>query len=124
MSTKLEKLMLSTQDSGFIKGNTLHLEPDVALRLADDLEKIEVPIVAVELWYQIPYQGSLALVEDPYGPSFEEELKSENPAHDTVVAAKRYLQNELPERIKYVSFVLETDERYWEAYRVAKSSVN
>jgi hypothetical protein len=52
------------------------------------------------------------------GPSFDKELEGPDTVHDTVAAAKRYLQNDLPVRIKYVSFVLHTDEPYWESWRL------
>ncbi len=125
MDSKLSQLMGSYREVGLLKGgNTVLLTPKVALQQADDLEKLGVPIVAVELWYLVwsAKDNREYIAEDPYGPSFDKELESDNPVQTTVAAAKRYIQNDLPERIVYVSFVLQTDERYWEAWQVASSS--
>ena len=117
MSSELARLMNNYRPLGLMEGTSnFVLKPDLALHLADDLDKIGVPITAVELWYWVEFEGKQYLTEDPYGPSFDQFFDQPDAVSKTVEAAKHYLTHDLPERIVYVSYVLHTDEHYWEMW--------
>ena len=115
MTSKLLQLLLRYFPQARKKGGLFLFEPAKALELADGLNKIGVGIIAIELWY--PTQDKTGLIEDPYGPEFDKLLQEPDGIDKSVQAAKHYLQHDLPERIVYVSYVLDTDERYWEAWQ-------
>ncbi len=121
MSKGLTELMAKYRNTGLVKGRLVLLPPPQALQFLTELEEHEVAVLGVELWYYVEHQGQNVLVEDPSGPGFEKELASDDPVGQSVAAARRYIEKELPESIVYVSFVENSGEEYWKAWEPTKS---
>ncbi len=114
MNQKLLDLTNKYEKLGTIKGNILLMLPDIALNFLDDLAKIEILVLGVELWLPVTIEGREYFKEDPFGPDFGDLESAEDYAAKSIETAKHYIQQELPEGVTRVSFMLDTDEPYWE----------
>lgn len=94
------------------------LKPADARLFAGELGEIGIVNLMPELWYYVGGDESRGLIEDPSVPEFPELAhrcgmsRTElgwvgNLATETAAIAQEYLRHDLPERIAFVSFVLD-----------------
>ena len=114
MNQKLKDLTDRYEKLGTIKGNILLMRLEVALQFLDELQQTGVGVGLIELWLPIIIEGREYFKEDPFGPDFGDLDGKPDYAVKSIEAAKHYIQHELPPGVTRVSFILDTDEPYWE----------
>lgn len=107
MMASVIDLLNTYRPLGTVKAGELLLQPTDALRLADELASIGVPIIGVDIWYRV----HCGLAEDPYGLDLSSMLERPNAVATTVATAKEYIRTQLPDYIELVSFVI--DDQGW-----------
>lgn len=106
------------RDRAILKGNSALLKPDAARMFAGEIGAVGVVNLIPELWYYIDDDEARGLIEDPAAPDFADLTRRRNATRaepgwvgnlteETTAAAQDYLRHDLPERVAYVSFVLE-----------------
>jgi len=128
MDARLTALYERYRDRAILKGSSALLKPDDARMFAGEIGAVGVVNLIPELWYYIDGDEARGLIEDPAVPELPELARHRgmtrtepgwvgNLATETAAIAQEYLRHDLPERIAFVSFVLdvplhETFERY------------
>ncbi len=128
MDARLTALYERYRDRAILKGSSALLKPDDARMFAGEIGAVGVVNLIPQLWYYIDGDEARGLIEDPAVPDFTDLARQRNAtrtepgwvgnlAEETAAAAQDYLRHDLPERVAYVSFVLdvplqETFERY------------
>lgn len=107
MSSPLFKILDTYLTKGLIKAGELLLRPRDALFLADDLQRLGVSILGVDIWYQV--DGAIA--EDPNGLDLSYMTDRDDAVEASTAAAKNYIERQLSDRIEFVSFVI--DDQNW-----------
>ena len=80
------------------------LEPAIAIELSYDLEALGVTFLGVELWY-LNDEGYI--VENCFDDfTVSKDVLYEKKPSQTAQLCRDYIQNDMPQNIKYVSFVL------------------
>lgn len=102
------------------KGGILLFSLEDALQLAGEFAALGVPVLGLEAWYYVEYEGKVMIAEDPYAPDFSDLVYEPNSASKIATATREYIMNERPERIKFISFVL--DDPYHLAFGVGEDS--
>lgn len=127
MGAPLTALYERYRDRVILKGSSALLKPDDARMFVGEIGAVGVVNLIPELWYYINRDEARGLIEDPAVPDFTDLARQRNATRtepgwvgnlaEETAAAQDYLRHDLPERVAYVSFVLdvpvqETFERY------------
>ncbi len=119
MDARLAALYERYRDRAILKGGIALLTPTDALLFAGELGEIGIVDLMPELWYYVGDDEARGLIEDPVVPNFTDLARQRNAtrtepgwvgnlAEETAAAAQDYLRHDLPERIAFVSFVLDS----------------
>src|SRR5260221_5231721 len=99
MNTKIENLrqLLATyKSSGIVKGSELLLPPKDAIRLLDDLVKIDIAVMGTDGWHYVNREKGWIVQDLAVDFSVDELLLGQlDSAQKTVVAAKQFLSTQL-----------------------------
>lgn len=108
LQSLLSDLMAQYRPLGMIKAGVLLLKPDDALRLAEDLEKLDVAIMGLDCWCYSDRDGRSTITQDA-ALSVEIDpkiLNSDRAVQDSVMRVKRFISGELPPNAIFISLTL------------------
>lgn len=103
------------------KGGILLFSLEDALQLAGEFASLGIPVLGLEAWYCVEYEGKVMIAEDPYAPDFSDLVCEPNSAGKVAAATREYIMSDRPERIKFISFVL--DDPYHFAFGADDDSI-
>jgi len=89
---------------GFLKGGELLIKPEDALEMADDLERIHVPLMGVTGWHIVDRDKGW-IVEDLAVDYYVGDAIwfGNNPVEESIQAVKQYLTESLPQSAEFVT---------------------
>lgn len=99
MSTETERLLASYSSSAIMKAGEVLLQPRAALTLVDELERAAALILGVDVWYCV--DGEIAQSLSSL------DLSGSGDIHRNAVAAKSFIEGDLPEGTAFVSLVVD-----------------
>lgn len=107
MNQDLKFLQLIRQylDIGILKGTEILLSPKLALKMANELRELGIPLMGITGWYLLK-EGEIVEDLDVDYYVGDEIFLSENAVAESHDAVKTYLLNRLPETATYISLDL------------------
>jgi hypothetical protein len=110
MNEQLLQLANQYKPRGQIMLDELLLSADSALKLADDLERLNIPVAGVNFWYYVTVRDQQILAQDHHELSVSDAiLQGDNPVQDSVALAKNFIGLR-PPRATFISIIVDAPE--------------
>jgi hypothetical protein len=102
---KINELDKKYNSAVVIKGDELLLKPCDALKYLQEIEKMKIGVLGVNVWYTI--NGLYA--EDLSGLDLSSIMNQQDWIHNSIQYAKKFISEQLLPKIEFVSFVFNVD---------------